>query len=96
MKTYSDYTLNHLNKHSLIKIIKELYEENQQLRADYGNIAQVERDLLEQRIDEAIEYIKKYRQIYDIDGSIEKQLDDFNILASPKDLLNILQGNKEK
>lgn len=26
MKTYSDYTLNNLNKHSLIKIIKDLYE----------------------------------------------------------------------
>ena len=25
MKTYSDYTLNNLNKHSLIKIIKDLY-----------------------------------------------------------------------
>lgn len=25
MKTYSDYALNNLNKHSLIKIIKDLY-----------------------------------------------------------------------
>lgn len=49
---------------------------------------------LHNKIDKAIEYIEKYRQIYDIDGSIEKQIDEFNILASPKRLLEILKDNE--
>lgn len=39
MKKYSEYTLNHLNKHSLIKIIKELYERYDKalsIMADYS------------------------------------------------------------
>lgn len=48
---------------------------------------------LHKRIEKAIEYIKKYQQIYDIDGSIEKQIDEFNILASPKMLLEILKDS---
>ena len=42
----------------------------------------------------AIEYIKNNINIYDIDGSVEN-LDEFNILASPKYLLNILKGSDE-
>jgi len=47
----------------------------------------------DQIIREAREYVKRYRRIYDIDGSIEKQLDEFDILASPKRLLEILDRN---
>ena len=48
---------------------------------------------LHNKIDKAIDYIKKYQQIYDIDGSIEKQIDEFNVLASPKKLLEILKDS---
>lgn len=47
----------------------------------------------DQIIREAREYVKRYRKIYDIDGSIEPKLDEFNILASPKRLLEILDRN---
>ena len=50
-------------------------------------------DELNNKIDKAVEYVKDFQQIYDIDGSIEKQIDEFNILASPKKLLEILKGD---
>lgn len=48
----------------------------------------------EERITRAIEYIKKYKQIYDVDGTEENMLDEFNILASPKKLIEILGGKE--
>ena len=39
--------------------LKAKEEENKQLKADYGNLAQVERDLLKEVIKEAREYIEK-------------------------------------
>jgi hypothetical protein len=50
---------------------------------------------LQQRIDKAIEYINKYKRIYDVDGSEENMLDEFNILASPKKLIEILGDKNE-
>ena len=64
--------------------LKEYIEHNEQLEQENKE--------LHNKIDKAIEYIKKYQQIYDIDGSIEKQIDEFNILASPKRLLEILKN----
>lgn len=49
----------------------------------------------EERINNAIEYIEKHRQVYDIDGSVEPKLDDFDILASPKYLISLLKGDKK-
>ena len=43
----------------------------------------------------AIEYIKNYTQKYDTDGRVA-ELDEFNILASPKKLLEILEGNNNE
>ena len=37
---------------------KEKEEENEQLKADYGNLAQVERDFLKEVIKEIIEYLQ--------------------------------------
>ena len=62
----------------ILNIVKQLEQENKELH---------------NKIDNAIEYIKKYQQIYDIGGSIEKQIDEFNILASPKRLLEILKDS---
>ena len=45
--------------------LKAKEEENEQLKADYGNLAQVERDLLKEVIKEAREYIKKHIRIDD-------------------------------
>ena len=42
---------------SLQSQLKEKEEENEQLKADYGNLAQVERDFLKEVIKEAREYI---------------------------------------
>lgn len=50
---------------------------------------------LEQVLDEIRTYIEKHRQIYDIDGSIEKQIDEFDILASPKRILEMIDKVKE-
>ena len=64
------------------------FEESVKALLDYINQLETNRD-------EAIEYIKIHRQTYDIDGSIEPKLDDFNILASPKKLISILERGKE-
>ena len=49
---------------------------------------------LKDRINKAIAYIEKYKQVYDIDGSVEPKLDEFSILASPKYLIDLLKGDK--
>ena len=54
-----------------------------------------ERDYYKNIIDKAIEYINKYKRIYDVDGSEENMLDEFNILASPKKLIEILGDKNE-
>ena len=82
--------------------IKELEENSDILVSQVESWSKSSDDYLEKykelhnKIDKAIEYIKKYQQIYDIDGSIEKHLDEFNILASPKRLLEILKGDVDE
>ena len=44
--------------------LKAKEEENEQLKPDYGNLAQVERDFLKEVIKEAREYVEK-TQFYD-------------------------------
>ena len=48
-------------------------------------------DKLKIIIKEAREYIKKHKNIYDIDGTEDNELDEFDALASPKNLLEILK-----
>ena len=45
--------------------LKAKEEENEQLKADYGNLAQVERDFLKEVIKEARKYIKEHIRIDD-------------------------------
>lgn len=71
--------------------LKEIEKEHQKINGDL----RVENKELQDRIDKAIEYIKKHRQIYDIDGSVEPKIDDFSILASPKHLIDLLKGGKQ-
>lgn len=72
-----------------------LQEEIEDLKADYGSKAQVERDILQNRIDEAIEYIEN-NDLYTQD--IDYDYDDNMYLSPPddeterKDLLEILRG----
>lgn len=73
---------------SLLGSLKELDQENQELKADYGTKAQVERDLLMEEnqkykevIDKAIEYIEQYA-ITVTDG---------NITTNKHELLEILK-----
>lgn len=56
------------------KTIIKLSEEIQELRADYGNKAQVERDLLEDRINTALKIIEVKRGGYDIPDELERVL----------------------
>ena len=79
-----------------IKTIKRRRKHQTQKLNKYKLVVTDLRNALEKKnnkIDKAIDYIKKYQQIYDIDGSIEKQIDEFNVLASPKKLLEILKGS---
>lgn len=50
---------------SLQSQLKAKEEENEQLKADYGNLAQVERDFLKEIIKEARKYIKEHIRIDD-------------------------------
>ena len=47
--------------------------------------------ILQERIEKAIEYIGKYAEVYEANPI----LDNFSIHASPKELINILKGEKE-
>lgn len=82
--------------------ITNLQQENEELKNEvkelermcelYGkSIYNAELTDYKSRIDKAIKYIKSHIQRHDIDGSIA-DLDEFDILASPKTLLNILNG----
>lgn len=50
---------------------------------------------LENIIKEAIEYVYKHIQEYDVDGTFTN-LDEFDFIASPQLLLNILNKGSEK
>ena len=71
--------------------LKEIEKEHQRINGDL----RIEIKELKDRIDKAVEYIEKHRQIYDIDGSVEPKIDEFGILASPKYLIDLLKGDKE-
>lgn len=69
---------------------KELEEKIKELKADYGNKAQVERDLLQIRINKAIEYIEKVSPCMSDDegGTLYMTSTIWG-----EDLLNILKGD---
>lgn len=71
--------------------LKEIEKEHRTINGDL----RIEIKELQDRIDKAVEYIEKHRQIYDIDGSLEPKIDEFSILASPKYLLYLLKGGKQ-
>lgn len=73
------------------KSLIELQQENEKLN-HYKLLYQK----VKERNDKAIEYINKNKRIYDVDGTKEKMLDEFDILASPKILIEILKGNNEE
>lgn len=75
----------------MYEYIVELQQENEKLN-HYKLLYQKVKD----RNDKAIEYINKNKRIYDVDGTKENMLDEFDILASPKSLLEILKGNNEE
>ena len=97
MKILTNNELKGLNKNALINTIKILQEENKSLKADYGNIAQVERDLLKKRIEEVIEYINSPEffefVFYTYSTTNQNRLKYFRLKEY---LLEILQGNKEE
>ena len=76
---------------------KKLEERIKELKADYGNKAQVERDLLQIRIDKAIEYIEQYDSM----TAIVKKLDEEGIIGFDgnfgikEELLDILKGENK-
>ena len=50
-------------------------------------------DKLKIIIYDAIHYINTHKQIYDLDGTEDNELDEFDALARPNDLLEILEGS---
>lgn len=64
-------------------------------QAEAIELLEQENQQLKDRINKAVEYIEKHKQVYDIDGSVEPKIDDFDILASPKYLIGLLKGDKE-
>ena len=80
MKTLSDYTLNHLNKNALIKIIKELYAIRDEA-IEY--IEQLLREEFEITDVDNINFGEKCQRAYFSDSELGNVID-------------ILQGNKEK
>lgn len=86
---------------NLLNEYNDLQEENRQLLETSKAYKKLLKTTMQKEhkaikvLDEIREYVIKHRQIYDIDGSIEKQIDEFNILASPKKILQILDKVKE-
>ena len=81
----------------IMNYITNLQEENRQLRADYGSKSQVERDLLEYRIDKALDYIENYLHEHVIEDHPDEQSTFYdeqdNFIPNAKEeLLNILKG----
>jgi len=77
----------------LLDYITNLQQENKRLQQNNYDM-QREMAMCWQKIDKAIEYIKKHIQKYDIDGSIG-DFDEFDILTQPNYLLNILQNGSD-
>lgn len=75
------------------RAIEYLHEENQELKADYGTKAQIERDTYKTRNEKAIEYIEEHIK-YEHDGYnfYSYHLYNFN----KDDLLNLLQGKSDE
>lgn len=82
------------------ELIKNEIEQNnlmvEAFREQKYNELLKENQKLKDKINKAVEYIEKHKQVYDIDGSVEPKLDDFDILASPKYLINLLKGDKNE
>ena len=72
--------------------LKEKEEENRQLKADYGNLAQVERDFLKEVIKEAREYVEEHR----IKNPYHYEYNCFMGNARASDLLEILSKGENK
>lgn len=62
---------------------------------DYITNLQQEKEDYKSRIEKAAKYIKKHILKYDIDGFIG-DFDEFDILISPSDLLDMLQNGGDK
>ena len=76
----SEEELNQMSNNELIGIIKAQKFEIEQL---------------ENTRKEAIDYVYKHIQEYDVDGTFTN-LDEFDFIASPQTLLNILNKGSEK
>lgn len=79
--------MTNLDSSLIFTYISNLEQENKQLKADYGTKAQVERDLLQMRIDKAIEYIEA--------DYINGEIDGLSWLEVHK-LLEILKGDSNE
>lgn len=97
----SEEAINQINERLdeiFYELIDELKQENQQLKeeiqdlkADYGTIAQIERDFYKEVIEEVREVIDTYKYVENDDGMYEPILDGYDI----QKLLQILDKAKE-
>lgn len=71
--------------------LKEVIKENEQLKADYGSEAQVERDILRIQISaREEEYLKLQKKV---DKVLYKLLNYTNLTRCREELINDLKGN---
>lgn len=70
----------------LVEEVEKLEEENQELKVDYGTKAQVERDLLVDRINKATNFIRETKYC-DIDGLNKYHITDFWFVKEIDDIL---------
>lgn len=85
-----------MNKEDLIEVLRQFDEKRveelpEKTRNIFYAIMKIadERDELENIRKKAIEYVYKHIQEYDVDGTFTN-LDEFDFIASPQTLLNIL------
>lgn len=92
-----------MNKEELIEVLRQFDEKRveelpEKTRNIFYAIMKIadERDELENIRKKAIEYVYKHIQEYDVDGTFTN-LDEFDFIASPQTLLNILnKGDKNE
>lgn len=95
IKETLDWTLEYLEGIDKTRNTKILTTNEANILLDYITNLQQKVEQLENIRKEAIEYVYKHIQEYDVDGTFTN-LDEFDFIASPQTLLNILNKGDNK
>ena len=91
-------TLDDIKRHlDYVEATKQSSIRDNEMKTMYEYITSLQQKVeqLENIRKEAIEYVYKHIQEYDVDGTFTN-LDEFDFIASPQTLLNILSKGSEK